>query len=266
MLEPPRTLPREVEDAILDDDVATMQGNARVGVYAYVGFLAFMPFVWWIAPANSPHVLALSLLIILNMGVCWWGSRVNPLGKEGVIAVTNALLLAVVSRMYTPFLIAPALAAMSAMAITLTPTRSKLTSVGGMVVLPWLAVLGPFLLERFDVLSVTTTVDDRGVLLDAVAIAGDQTTTLAVAALYVLALIAAAAVWPTACERASARPSATSSSRPGSSASSCPRDAFHFLNSRPATGEDHWHPWGRSPLSRSRTRSTWPTAHARCAC
>jgi len=193
MLEPPRTLPREVEDTILEEDVATMQGNARVGVYAYLGFLAFIPFMWWIAPAGSPYVLALSLLIFLNMGVCWWGSRVNPLGKEGVIAVTNALLLAVVSRMYTPFLIAPALAAISAMAITFTPTRSKLTSAGGMVVLPWLAVLGPFLLERFDVLSVTTTVDDRGVLLDAVAIAGDQTTTLAVAALYVLALIAAAA-------------------------------------------------------------------------
>ncbi len=194
MLEPPRTMPREVEESILADDVTTMRSNARVGVYAYVLFFAIMPFVWWIAPPNSPYVLALSLLIFLNMAVCWWGTRMNAVGKEGIIAVTNALLLALVARMYTPFLIAPGLAAMSAMAIMFTPTRSRLTSLAGMVALPWLAVIGPWLLERLDVLSVTTTVDDRGLLLDALAIAGDETTTLAVAALYVLALIGAAAM------------------------------------------------------------------------
>jgi len=74
-----------------------------------------------------------------------------------------------------------------------TPTRSRLTSIAGMVALPFLAVIAPWLLERFDVISVTTTVDERGILLDAAAIAGDQSSTLAVSALYVLALIAAAA-------------------------------------------------------------------------
>ena len=194
MLEPPRTMPREVEDSLLEDDIATMQGNARVGVYAYIGFFAFLPFIWWLAPAGSPYLLVLSLLIFLNMAVCWWGSRKNPLGKEGVIAVTNAILLVAVSRMYTPFLIAPGLAAMSAMAIMFTPTRSKLTSLVGMVALPWLAVIGPWILERFHVLSLTTTVSDKGILLDVIAIGGgDEISTLSVAALYVLALIAAAA-------------------------------------------------------------------------
>ena len=193
MLEPPRTMPREVEETILEDDVAMMQGNARVGIYAYVGFLAFLPFAWWLAPAGSPYILVLSSLIFLNMGVCWWGSRRNPLGKEGVISLTNALLLVAMSRMYSPFLIAPGLAAMSAMAIMFTPTRSKLTSLVGMVALPWLAVIGPWLLERIDVVSKTTTVDASGLHLNAVALAGGEASTLTVAALYVLALIAAAA-------------------------------------------------------------------------
>ncbi len=193
MLEPPRTMPKEVEQSILEDDIALMQGNARVGIYAYVGFLSFLPFVWWIAPAGSPYIPVLSSLIFLNMAVCWWGSRKNPVGKEGVISVTNALLLVAVSRMYTPFLIAPGLAAMSAMAIMFTPTRSKLTSLVGMVVLPWLAVIGPWLLERVDVLSTTTTVDANGIHLDPLALAGGETATLTIAALYVLALIAAAA-------------------------------------------------------------------------
>ena len=193
MLEPPKTTPPEVDAAILDDDVKTMQGNARVGIYAYVSFFAFMPMVWWIAPQGSPWVLAISMLILLNMAICFWGSRVNPLGKEGIIGISNAILHAVTARMYTPFLIAPGLAAMSAMAIMFTPTRSRLTSMAGMVGLPALAVLGPFLLERFGVLPLTTTVDHRGILLDAVAVAGNETATLTVAALYVLGLIAAAA-------------------------------------------------------------------------
>ena len=193
MLEPPRTMPKEVEQTILEDDISLMQGNARVGIYAYVGFLAFLPFVWWLAPAGSPYIPVLSSLIFLNMAVCWWGSRKNPLGKEGVISVTNALLLVAVSRMYTPFLIAPGLAAMSAMAIMFTPTRSKLTSLAGMVALPWLAVIGPWLLERVDVVSKTTSVDAHGIHLDPLALAGGETATLTIAALYVLALIAAAA-------------------------------------------------------------------------
>ncbi len=193
MLEPPETTPPEVDAAILADDVATMQSNSRVGVYAYVAFFAFMPAVWWIAPQGSPWVLAISFLILLNMGICYWGSRVNPLGKEGIIAISNGILLAVVARMYTPFLIAPGLAAMSAMAIMFTPTRSRLTSIAGMVGLPALAVLGPWLLERFGALTTTTTVDQHGILMNAVALAGDETATLTVAALYVLGLIAAAA-------------------------------------------------------------------------
>jgi serine/threonine protein kinase len=193
MLEPPTTMPPEVEAAIHDDDVRTMMGNSKMAVYAYLFFFAFMPLVWWIAPQGSPWLLAISMLILLNLGICYWGSKFNPSGKEGIIAVTNAILLAVVARMYTPFLIAPGLAAMSAMAILFTPTRSKLTSVPAMFAFASTAVLGPWLLERLDVLSVTTTVDAHGILMAPVALAGDETSTLAVAAIYVLALIAAAA-------------------------------------------------------------------------
>ena len=193
MLEPPRTMPPEVEQAILSDDVTTMQSNAKVGVWVYVFFLGFLPLIWWIAPAGSPYVLVLSALVVVNLGVCLWGSQTNPLGKGGIIAITNALILVVVARMYTPFLIAPGMAAMSCMAIVFTPTRSRLASATGMVLSTGLAVLGTWLLERVGVLSQTTTVDSRGILMDAEALAGDETRTLIVAALYVACLIIAAA-------------------------------------------------------------------------
>jgi len=194
MLEPPRTWPAEVEAELREDDEKTVRNSARVAGWSYVGFLAFLPLVWWIAPAGSPYVLALSGLVVLNMALCWWGVHTRQTaGKAGLLAIANALLLAVIARMYTPFLIAPALAAMSVMAILFTPLRSRLTSTAGLIALTWAAVLGPWLLERVGVLSATVTVDERGVLLDALAVAGDETSTLVVAALYVAALIAAAA-------------------------------------------------------------------------
>nr|MBA3463365.1 hypothetical protein [Deltaproteobacteria bacterium] len=192
MLEPPKTLPREVEAAIHEDDVRTMMGNSKIAVYAYIFFFAFMPLIWWIAPQGSPWLLVISMMVLINLGVCYWGSKYNPSGKEGLIAITNAMLLAIVARMYTPFLIAPGLAAMSAMAILFTPTRSRLTTVPAMFVIVSLAVLGPWVLERIGVLSLTTTVDTNGILMTPLAIAGDEASTLGVAAVYVLALIAAA--------------------------------------------------------------------------
>ncbi|MBL9020194.1 MAG: serine/threonine protein kinase [Myxococcales bacterium] len=193
MLEPPKTLPKEVVQAIDEDDQRTMMEHGKVAVYSYVMFFAFLPLVWWIAPQGSPWLLVISALVAVNLGICYWGSKFNPAGKEGIIGLTNAALLAVVARMYTPFLIAPGLAAMSAMAILFTPTRSRLLGVPAMIALAAAAVLGPFALEQLGVLSVTTEVSAQGMLLRPLAIAGDETSTLIVASIYVLALIGAAA-------------------------------------------------------------------------
>ena len=195
MLEPPRTMPREVDEAVLEEEVQTVRGHARVGVWLYLGFIAFTPLLWWIAPRGSPYVLALSMLIVTNLGLCWWGAGNRPHGKEWLLALTTTILLAIVAHMYTPFVVAPGMAAMVAMVVVLTPTRSRLTaSTALMTLLPCLAVLGPWLLERTGVVSVTTSISDRGVLLRAPALAGDQTSTLVVAVLYVVGMIGGAAV------------------------------------------------------------------------
>jgi len=194
MLEPPRTTPREVDDEILEEDVQTMRSHARVGVWLYVGFLAFTPLLWWIAPARSPYVLALSAMVACNFGLCLWGARSRPLGKEWLLAVSNTILLAIVAHMFTPFLIAPGMAAMSVLVVVLTPTRSRVTSAIGMCVLGCIAVLVPWVLERLGVLGVTTAIDAHGISLAAPALAGDEANTLVVGVLYVVGMIVGAAV------------------------------------------------------------------------
>ena len=195
MLEPPRTMPREVEEAIREDDLQTVKTHARVGTWLYVAFLAFTPLLWWIAPRGSPWVLALSVMIVSNLVLCWWGATFRPHGKEWLLAISNTILLAIVAHMYTPFLAAPGMAAMSAMVMVLSPTRSRLTSgIVAMTVLYCLSVLGPWVLERVGVVAVTTTVSEHGAVLHAPAFAGDQTSTLVVGVLYVIGLVAGAAL------------------------------------------------------------------------
>nr|HEX4318359.1 serine/threonine-protein kinase [Kofleriaceae bacterium] len=198
MIEPPRTTPPEVEQMMSDDDATTRQGGARGGVISFLAFLAFMPAVWWIAPSGSPYLLALTAMVLVNLGLCLWGASKKTYGREGLLAIGNAVLLGIVSRMFTPFLIAPGLAAMSAMAILFTPTTSRLTSTVGVTLLAWAAVLVPWILERVGVLSVTTTVDASGILMRAAGTEGAEGPTLAVAIFYVLAMIGAGAGMATA--------------------------------------------------------------------
>jgi hypothetical protein len=193
MLEPPRTTPPEVEQELLEADVATMKDNARAGIRYYVMFLAFMPFLFFIAPPSSPWVLALSGMTTINVLISWWGSRTYPVGKEWIIAVSNTITLAICAHMYTPFLIAPGLAAMSIMAIVFTPARSRLTTASSMFVMSVLAVLGPWVLELAGVLPTTMSVSTEGLLLSAVAISGEhEEMSLAIGALFVVALMLAA--------------------------------------------------------------------------
>ncbi len=194
MIEPPRETPREVEVELAEDDSQTTRATARTGVWIYGAFAAFMPLVWWIAPHASPIVIATSALVVVNILLCAWGSRLErPERYEWLIAITNSVLVGVVSRMFTPFLIAPALAAMSVMTIVYTPTVSRLTRATGMAIVSIVAVLGPWVLERAGVLSTTTTVDEHGILLRAAGTSGAEGPTLFVAALYTIALLAAAA-------------------------------------------------------------------------
>jgi serine/threonine-protein kinase len=193
MLEPPRTTPPEVKAQMLEDDVVSLQGSARVGLFAYLGFLAFTPLIWLISPPGSMYVPIIAGVLLLNVGLCYAGTRVRPLGLESLLAVGNAILLALLAHWYSPFFVAPGLAAMSAMAFGFSPTRSQFTQTFGMILMPASAVLVPFVLERLDVLATTTSVTGDGILMRAQAIGGEETTVLVVAALYVFALVGSAA-------------------------------------------------------------------------
>jgi serine/threonine-protein kinase len=194
MLEPPRETPREVRDAMAADDVRGVRAIARAGMWAVFGSLLFVPLLYWIAPHNTIYVPVLMVLLVLNGIVATLVSR-SPAPRPGAIVLANTIIVIVVSRMYSPILIAPGVAASLAMAMVLTPRLSWLGSPITIAVLMSGAVVMPLVLENLEALSTTMSVSPAGLLFDAPAISGqERAPTILVGALFAIALVVGATV------------------------------------------------------------------------
>jgi len=187
MLEPPRTTPREVDAAIAVDEVNTARDNARAGIWGLVACLAFSPLLWWIAPHASPYVAAFTGVVLFSCALYFYAYH-GAMPKPGLVILGNTVMIAMVSRMFSPLLIAPGVAAVLAMAMVLAPRLSVLGSaihVGTMYIA---AALAPMVLERLDVISRTVSIDRHGILLHAPAVEGPEGPAIVVAVLYMIGL------------------------------------------------------------------------------
>ncbi len=192
MLEPPRETPHEVKAAMYEDDVRDAKALARAGMWAVFGGLCFIPLLWWIAPAGSPYVPAL-MMMLLGLGVVSYLVVRSVKPKPGLVIIANAVVVVMLARMFSPILIAPGIAASLAMAMVLTP---RFSIVGSPITVASLfagAVIGPLLLERMGLVSETISVSTAGVLFHPPAISGAlEGPTNLVGALYAVALIVGA--------------------------------------------------------------------------
>ena len=195
MLEPPKTVPAEVEASLDQDEIETAKINARDGTFIFLAILAFAPLMWWIAPAGSRWPLLFAAPVLVCTALCWRGTVDDRHGARlGVLALACTVMLGLVSRMYTPLFIAPGFAAVTAMTILFTPSKSRLASPVGVCALMQIAVLGPWLLEHLDIVSRTTSLDATGAHLHAPALGAHEPRILLVTTLYAFTLVTIACV------------------------------------------------------------------------
>jgi serine/threonine-protein kinase len=193
MLEPPLETPAEVVAEIRREDVRVAKLIAGSGLWVCVAALALMPLAWWIAPGDTTYHGLLIGLLIADGAVGIQLVRANNPRPEFLV-VANTLIIFVVSRMFSPILIAPGIAALLAMAMVLIPQFSRARAIIVITVCMAAAVLTPLVLEQVGVLSRTMGVGPSGLLFNAPAIAGRPVPTLVVGFIYVIALIAGAAI------------------------------------------------------------------------
>jgi len=188
MLDPPRTTPREVDEAIAADEIMTVKANARSGQWGLIAGVGFVPLLWWVGAPGAPYAIAYSVALLLQ-GAIYLFSYHGKAPRLGLVIVGNALLIALLSRMFSPILVAPALAVVLALAMVLTPRISVLGSAPAVGAMYISATLIPLLLERLDLLDRTVSIDRAGILLRAPAVAGAEGPSLIVAVTYVAGLI-----------------------------------------------------------------------------
>jgi len=188
MLDPPRTTPREVDEAIAADEVSTARADARAGIWALIACFAFTPLLWWVAPPGAHALEAFLVVLALEMAiylVAYHGVRPRP----GLVIVGNVVMIATVARMFSPILVAPGVAAVLALAMVVTPRLSVLGSAPSIGALFLSGAIVPLILERAGLIAPTISIDPAGIHLHAPAIGGAQGPTLLVAALYIAGLI-----------------------------------------------------------------------------
>jgi serine/threonine-protein kinase len=187
MLEPPRTTPDEVEEAIAADEISMVKDNARAGLWALIACLCFTPLLWWIAPTGSPY-LALFIGVCLLSGAVYLYAYHGVTPRPALVILGNAVMIATLGRMFSPLMIAPGVAAVLAMAMVLTPRLTVLGSAVNVGILFVGAALTPLVLERLGVISQTIFVDEHGVLLRAPAVGPAEGPAIFVASLYIAGL------------------------------------------------------------------------------
>ena len=161
MLEPPRDVPREVDARVAILEEGTTREKARLQSVVMLGFLMFVPVFYWLGVRDHVYVVVYSAIVTIEcvwMFVCARQRRPISTADTYILAAVNATSIAVFARLFSPFLIAPTVAALAIVLIVLDARLRWFL----ILALTALAALGPWLLEVTGVLSRTISTTPTG--------------------------------------------------------------------------------------------------------
>ncbi|CAN5912300.1 hypothetical protein BH11MYX3_BH11MYX3_15510 [soil metagenome] len=150
MLEPPTTVPKEVEDELAKADLESLKKSARFGTLAALAYLLFFPIMFFIVFREAWYHIAGPGLCACIVGIELGIAPKNPYWS-GYLAITaNLLMIALLSRIVSPFLIG---AGPATVIVMLLANHRRLINTWLLAGLTVLATLTPWLLELVGVLS-----------------------------------------------------------------------------------------------------------------
>jgi len=160
MLEPPRRLPDELERELQTAAQDERKRQARLGLGAYVALGALVPHLIWSGVREPGYFAAFAVLLVLLIGHAVLGTRTIKFPRFAPILSLglSTILIAMLARMYSPFVIAPGVAALTGvvfMGSAMFRTRPVLVAA---IVMFSLAVIVPYGLELAGVLPSTMAV------------------------------------------------------------------------------------------------------------
>ncbi len=147
MLVPPPEMPAEVADSMARQDAEAARAQGRLAAASVLGYLAFVPLLWWAGIKDVAFIVALQLLALASAAQIYFMTRGERVPVVGIYAsaVINAVLVGMICRMVGPFIIAPSLAGATLIAFAAHPRFGHIGIIaailGAGVAVPWLLEL-----------------------------------------------------------------------------------------------------------------------------
>ncbi len=163
MLTPPRETPPEVARAMQETEDDASRAEARVGSFAYLAMLGFLPVFMWMGIRSYPQMLVMAALALLGTVLGLMFSRSKVLSSSWLYAAitANTLMMAMGTRIVGPFMLIPGIAATATMGFSM---HARLQRVWLTMFVGCLGILVPLALELAGVIS-PTMVFEHGVLV-----------------------------------------------------------------------------------------------------
>jgi serine/threonine-protein kinase len=164
MLEPPRETPPEVDRAIHAEALAQARKQAVVGMVGYVGYLLMAFVLLAFDIGDSRYAWAMLGLATASFGFSVLGRKyTDHPPRLFTVVILNAIQIALITRMFSPILVAPTVAAVTLMALVANPLLYSKRKVAACALLLAVAMIGPLAAERAGWISSTFSVE-HGVL------------------------------------------------------------------------------------------------------
>jgi serine/threonine-protein kinase len=191
MIEPPPEIPAEVERELAALDEQAMRAQSRLGALAMLAYFVFFPLLF-VAGFREPwFMLAGPTIASATMGAAILRTRRPAMWLVYATFAGNALLVGLLARAVSPFLLAPGLAAVIAMVYAMHPRIGRAWALWATLVS---AVLLPWLGELAGVVAQTTFITERGIAIRVAAEHLDPDVLTVTLALYTLVVVATA-IW-----------------------------------------------------------------------
>jgi serine/threonine-protein kinase len=162
MTQPPREMPAEARETMLDETRRSMKVGSKIACAAYLTWFIYSPLMLWMGMRSwTPWLIGSAAWLVAALAAYANVRRPRRDGKvDMVTTVAGVVAVAVTSTLFGPYVIVPSMAAMGAMLLHLAPDRSQRVTI---VVLNCLAIAGPAALQWLGVLP-SSYVFENGVL------------------------------------------------------------------------------------------------------
>jgi serine/threonine-protein kinase len=147
MLEPPREVPAEVEEHVNTIEGQVAHSKVRMMVWAMCAFLSVIPAVLVIGVRHTLALVIFTLVVVINIALtAHFARRDRVPSRRTTLAsvIAFSVVVVVMSRVFTPFLLAPSVTAIAVLLFVAdprTPWRFVTALLTTAAIAPWLLEL-----------------------------------------------------------------------------------------------------------------------------